>query len=161
MGSGGGQQSSQSSTQQESELAKEQSKILKQREAQYQQEIFPRFLEQLKALEGPTAQTNIFQQSAKGINTAFDASKSQFSGDMAKRGLSGSGVEGMGMASMLNAKSSALGNAYGQSAIQKQQQMMQALQMGGTLSPTPTQAAPVLTDSHGSSSGWNFSALWG
>ncbi|WP_277201293.1 hypothetical protein [Victivallis vadensis] len=148
---------SQSSTY-ETALSKEQAAILKQREEQYQQYFFPELVKNLQEVSKETALTPTLQSNVQAVNQQAGSAKVQFTQDMAKRGLSGSGTETQGLAALSNSKSNLLANAYYQAQQANQAQKNNALQLALAASPTPTTAAPLgqTTQSSGSGSGFGL-----
>lgn len=159
--SSSGSQSSFSQTT-ETQLSKEQAAILKQREEQYQQYFFPELVKNLQDVSKETALTPTLQSNVQAVNQQAGSAKVQFTQDMAKRGLSGSGTEAQGLAALSNSKSNLLANAYYQAQQANQAQKSNALQLALAASPTPTTASPLGQISYGqgsqSSSGWGWGA---
>ena len=145
---------SQSSTY-ETALSKEQAAILKQREEQYQKYFFPELVKNLQEVSKETAFTPTLQSNVQAVNQQAGSAKVQFTQDMAKRGLSGSGTEAQGLAALSNSKSNLLANAYYQAQQANQAQRNNALQLALAASPTPTTASPLgqISQSSGSGSG--------
>jgi hypothetical protein len=86
-----------------------------------------------------------------GINQQSEAAKRQLLISTGKRGISGSGAELSALANVENAKGSMLSDAYNKSKLAQIAQKNTTLQMGGTMSPTPTTSAQMGTES----SSWN------
>lgn len=139
-------------------LSKEQAAILKQREEQYQKYFFPELVKNLQEVSKETALTPTLQSNVQAVNQQAGSAKVQFTQDMAKRGLSGSGTETQGLAALSNSKSNLLANAYYQAQQANQAQKNNALQLALAASPTPTTAAPLgqTTQSSGSGSGFGL-----
>lgn len=148
---------SQSSTY-ETALSKEQAAILKQREEQYQKYFFPELVKNLQEVSKETALTPTLQSNVQAVNQQAGSAKVQFTQDMAKRGLSGSGTETQGLAALSNSKSNLLANAYYQAQQANQAQRNNALQLALAASPTPTTASPLgqISQSSGSGSGFGL-----
>lgn len=148
---------SQSSTY-ETALSKEQAAILKQREEQYQKYFFPELVKNLQEVSKETALTPTLQSNVQAVNQQAGSAKVQFTQDMAKRGLSGSGTEAQGLAALSNSKSNLLANAYYQAQQANQAQRNNALQLALAASPTPTTASPLgqISQSSGSGSGFGL-----
>lgn len=142
----------------ETALSKEQAAILKQREEQYQKYFFPELVKNLQEVSKETALTPTLQSNVQAVNQQAGSAKVQFTQDMAKRGLSGSGTETQGLAALSNSKSNLLANAYYQAQQANQAQKNNALQLALAASPTPTTAAPLgqTTQSSGSGSGFGL-----
>ncbi len=153
---GGGQSAGSSSYSTETKLSKEQAKILQKREEQYQEYFFPELIDALEETKGDTIKTSMMANQAKSINTQHQQAKQSFAQMIAQRGLDGSGVESQGMLALERGKSSALSDAYYNSETANRSQRMQVLQMGGSMSPTPTTAAPMGQSGSSSSQGFNF-----
>lgn len=157
--SSSGSQSSFSQTT-ETQLSKEQAAILKQREEQYQKYFFPELVKNLQEVSKETALTPTLQSNVQVVNQQAGSAKVQFTQDMAKRGLSGSGTEAQGLAALSNSKSNLLANAYYQAQQANQAQKSNALQLALAASPTPTTASPLGQISYGSGSqsgsGWHY-----
>ena len=154
------QQSSSTSKTVETQLSKQQASILKERESQYQEFFFPELIEELEAADNGVMGSNYMNGQTKAINSASGQAQASFTNDMNKRDLTGSGTEAQGMVALSNAKSSALSDAYYKTQTQLKSDKLNALQMGGAMSPTPTTAAPMGQESSGSGSGssrsWNI-----
>lgn len=155
----GGQKSHSSTHTEETELSKAQAELLKQREAQYQEYFFPQLLQGLQDVSKPTALTPYFQSGVQAVNQRAAQANQQFTQDMARRGLSGSGTESQGLAALANSKSSMLANAYYQAQQANQAQKNQMLQFALSMSPTPSNAAPLRTESHTDGSNWNITGF--
>ncbi len=151
MGSFGASQSSS----RESSLSIEQGKILKAREAQYQQYFFPELIQGLNDTKGNSVTTPLMASMAGEINQQSSQSKGAFSQAMAQRGMAGSGIEAQGIASLERARGSTFADAFFKAQQANLDQKNKMLQMGGSMSPTPTQAAPM----ESSSSGWNMGII--
>lgn len=134
-----------------SPLASQQTRILRQREEQYQRIFAPQLFAQLQqaaaGAAGNTA-TPLLQQNAARINQSFQQGQGQLTQSLAQRGLAGSGLEAAGLTAMQTARSSALSDAYMQAQQAEQARLGQLLQMGGAMSPTPVTSAPIMQDSH-------------
>ncbi len=149
---GGSQKSSSSSS--ETTLTRAQSELLKSREKQYQSYFFPELIGSLRDTQGDGHTSTLARKSVGDANKAFAGANQDFRTLMARRGLEGSGVEAAGLASLANAKSSALADSFMKARLANLQQKNSLLQMGGALAPTPTTAAPMASQS--SSSGWSI-----
>ena len=110
----------------ESSLSKQQTEIVRSREAFYQATTQPElvdFFRETKEIElnknflAPSA-TELAMSNAGAINDAFDAQGDQLSKSLAQRGLEGSGVEGASLAMMGSAKAQALAGNVNQSKLQ-------------------------------------------
>jgi len=126
----------------ETQLSRQQAEILKEREAQYQEYFFPQLIGAFKELE----QGGMSPQVAKATEqagSAFQGAQNAFEKAIARRGLYASGVESRGLAQLGAARASALSNIYQQAEGDRFARRNQLLQMGGSLSPTPTTAAPM------------------
>ncbi len=144
-----------SSETRESDLSKAQSKILQEREKQFQSIFFPELQKALKAFTGPTAETDLGVATTQSLQRGFKTGEEQFGKAMAQRGLRGSGSETLGLANMASARSSALADAMLNAKLSNQSRLLQILQMGGALAPTPTTAAPIGQST--SAGGWTAS----
>lgn len=157
--SSSGKQSNYSTTT-ETQLSKEQAAILKQREEQYQKYFFPELVNSLQDASKETALTPTLQSNVQAVNQQAGSAKTQFTQDMAQRGLSGSGTEAQGLAALSNSKSNLLANAYYQAQQANQTQKNNVLQLALAASPTPTTASPLGQISYGSGSqsgsGWHY-----
>jgi hypothetical protein len=143
--SGGNQKSSTSDT----ALSNEQAAILRQREQQYQKFFFPELMREMNDANNPAGNSMFAQQAVQSTNQAFQGANQQFQQQAAQRGLAGSGVEIQGLASLNSARARSIGDAMAQAEMARQQKKGQLLQMGGSLSPQPTTAAPLNQQSSG------------
>lgn len=151
-GNWGGSDSGSSSSVQETKLSKEQAAILKKREDQYQEFFFPELINMLDDTKKNTLTSNLMTSQAKQINQQSKQSQNVFAKAMAQRGLTGSGVEAQGIAAMQSAKSNTLANAFAQAQQANLNQKNTAIQLGMGMSPKPTTAAPIGTQSSSDSS---------
>jgi hypothetical protein len=147
--SGGGSSgtTTQTSTQKETQLSIQQAEILKQREAQYQQYIFPELIKELEEVDLKTTDLPSQRAQTQAINRASEQAGSKLQSDIAQRGLSGSGVEVQALGALQSTRQSALSDAYYNAQQAQDQKKMQLLQMGGSFSPTPTTSAPLSNQS--------------
>jgi|GEM_PF-4806097 len=160
MGGGGETSGSSSSSSALSSLAAAQQTILEQREKDYENIYQPYLNGALKnAFGSNTLATNYMKTQADGINQQYNQSKTSFSQSMAQRGLSGSGAEAQGLSSLESTKGQTLANASAAAQQYQTQQQNSLLGMALGASPTPTQAAPVLSSGSSSNSGWNFNVV--
>lgn len=137
----------------ESTLSREQAKILKAREAQYQAYFFPELASGLKDTSNNTITTPLMTKMAGEINQQSSQAKGSFSQAMAQRGLAGSGVEAQGIASLDRAKTSSFADAFLNAQAANTEQKNKLIQIGAGMSPTPTQSAQL--NSSASSKNWN------
>lgn len=145
----------------ESKLSIEQANILKSREEQYQAYFFPELISKLEESKKPVLQSELMQGQSKAINQSYSQGNKQFQSQMAQRGLSGSGVEAQGLSGLASAKSSALSDAHYKTATAQRDYNSQILQMGGSLSPQPTTAAPVGSEGRAQGTPFMMSMLGG
>jgi hypothetical protein len=143
MGSTGSSNSSSSGKSKETQLSLEQAAILKSRESQYQQFFFPEMVSELKKTNDPAEQLNSLQPQIKAINTGYLGAKSQLNADLQRRGIADSGIAVQGTTALQQARVSSLSEAYAKASAEQQAKKLQLLQMGGSMSPTPTSAAPL------------------
>ncbi len=150
-----GSRSSDRSSTRETTLSKQQASILKQREAQYQSVFFPELVSQLEQTKSDELGRNPRVAQATGdVGKAYQASQKQFQTAAAQRGLKGSGFEVLGLAALEGARSSKLADVMAAARAENKQTQLGLLQMGGSLSPTPTQAAPMGETRSQRSSAW-------
>lgn len=154
---GGIGSSGQSSSSSEGPLAREQQKILKQRQEDYEKYFKKYIIEGLEQTENGIGVTSNMAQQTTGINQNYNQAKQNFSQSMAQRGLGGTGVEAQGLSALQNARSQNLANAYYTAQQQNKDEKMNYLQLALQMSPSTTTAAPVLTKS-GTTSMWD---KWG
>lgn len=128
-----------------SSLGRDQTRILRARESQYQRFFAPELFKQLNEAAQPGYSNPALRQQTGAINQAYIGAQRQFGQQMAQRGLVGSGAEASGLAAMGQARGSALADAYYRSEMDRKQQVGQLLQMGGSFSPSPTTAVPTLS----------------
>ena len=139
-------------------LSRIQADILEKREAQYQEYFFPELISQLE--ESKRAGDNaLFAKTARGIESSSKTASAALSQSMAKRGIQNSGMAAAGELSIEQAKGASMAEAYFNSLLANKEKTMQLLQMGGSLSPTPTTAAPYGQDSTGY--GWGSTSGFG
>lgn len=155
-GGGGGDQKSSSSTK-ETALSKEQAFIVKQRNEQYNELFYPELKNMLKDVQGNTMTTSSMASQAKNINQSSKSSKNVFVKAMAQRGIEGSGVEAQGLAAIEGAKVNSLSNAFYQAQQANTAQKNTVMQFGTGMSPKPTTAAPLASESSSTASNFNFS----
>jgi tyrosyl-tRNA synthetase len=157
-GSGSGSSSRASSQSYQSSLANTQEKILKQREEFFQSYYLPEFKELYSSMtpdsEAGKAQMGL---TANQINQSFDAAQKQTNQMIAQRNLADSGAGAALTAQNNRAKASALAKAYAEQRANSTNLKATTLANFGTLMPSTTQAAPVLSNSTSSSSSWGFS----
>lgn len=158
-GSTGHQSSAGTTTFVESALSKEQAKILKKHEEQYQQYFFPELKNQLEESKKGGEGNILFAKTAAGINDNAQTQQMKLADAMARRGIQDSGSALAGNMSIEQAKGAALANAYFNSQLQNKQKTMSILQMGMGMSPRPTTAAPV--GQEGERAGNTHNASWG
>jgi hypothetical protein len=159
--SGNFSKSSSSAKSYESELAKTQNSILKEREKFFQSYYLPEFQELYSSMtpdsEAGKAQMGL---TANQINQSFDAAQKQTDQMIAQRNLADSGAGAALTAQNNRAKASALANAYATQMANSTQQKATALANLGTLMPSTTNAAPILSQSESSSFGMGGSAAF-
>jgi len=134
-------------------ISKKQLEILNSRESDYQSFFSPILKNQITKASGNVTDTNYMRSATQNINQQSAQSGNAFKQQMAQRGLSGSGVEAQGLASINNNRNQALGNAYYQASAKQDDQLMRYLQLGLNMSPAPTQAVPM--GQRNSSTGWD------
>lgn len=149
--------SGQSSSSSEGPLAREQQKILKQRQEDYEKYFKKYIIEGLEQTENGIGVTSNMAQQTVGVNQNYNQAKQSFSQSIAKRGLGGTGVEAQGLSALQNTRSQNLANAYYGAQQQNKDEKMNYLQLALQMSPATTTAAPVLTKS-GTTSMWD---KWG
>jgi hypothetical protein len=147
---GGGSQESSSG---DTALSRAQAEILKAREEQYQAYFFPELLSQMEQNRSPGAVTPTLAAGRKALDSAAGSAKSQLTQSLNQRGLAGSGVETQGLVALESSKMSALADMAAKAEQERRNRALNLLQMGGSLSPSPTQAAPLSQESKG----WSFS----
>ena len=146
---GFGTQSSSSSSR-ETSLTRAQADVVRRREGQYQSVFFPELVAELTAA-GDSASTSQYGRAARQrVGSAYASGKRQLSQSLEQRGLADSGIGAMSLQSLEMARSNALADALSQAEEQRRARKMQLLQMGGSLSPTPTTAAPMAQQASGS-----------
>ena len=151
MGSSGG-----GTTTQETSLSRQQAKILSSREDQYQNYFFPELIKELEG-SGSQAFENTLRNTQQGqISQTYQASSSALQKQLAQRGLSGSGVEAASLAQLSGERSKATSELAEKARLSNDQKRMNLLQMGGSLSPQPTTAAPYTQETEKS----KFMGLW-
>jgi len=133
----------------ETTLTKEQGKLLKEREKQYQAYFFPRLVGMLEEAESGKLDPGV-AQAAAGTERAFRGAQTALDRSIAQRGLQDSGVGVLGQAQLFGTKASALSNLYQTAASDQFNKRAQLLQMGGSLAPTPTTATPMKQQSSAS-----------
>jgi hypothetical protein len=147
------------SSSRESALSKQQASIVAQREAQFQRFFFPELLSELQGAGGPGRVSQLAESGVGDVNRSFQSGQRQLDQSFAQRGLTGSGLEAQALTSLNRARSSSLSNVMHQARMAETQRRGQLLQMGGALAPTPTTAAPLLTDQSSKTSG-QLSSIW-
>lgn len=152
MGLSGGASKSSSRTL-ESTLSKRQATILKKREEQYQQFFFP---EMLGIVSDVNMDNALASPQVSNANQAYETALSSFSTQAARRGLSGSGFEAVGLASLGGAKANAVSSAVSAGQQQGLANRMSLMQIAQGFAPTPTQSAQY--HQKASSSSWSAAA---
>jgi len=147
MGSSG----SSSSSTRETSLSIEQAKILKSRQADYEKYFLPELLDMLNETKTDSFQNVARDTQQAQIAKSYQASADKLSQQMAQRGLSGSGVESLALSRMGSDRAYATSELAQKAKMANEQKRMNLLQMGGTLSPQPTTAAPLSQSSKQSS----------
>jgi len=138
----GGKKAKTTTTQRESPLAKQQGRILGQREQIFREQQLPLLLD-LISQTGGEGLTNLFaQRNVADINQLFQGAQTQLSQSLARRGLRGSGVEIPALAQLGAARSSALAQALNQARLQQFQSRTQVASLLGQFTPRPTTAVP-------------------
>jgi hypothetical protein len=132
----------------ETELSREQARILRIRQEQYEQYFFPEIVRELQSSSDTAA---LARPQVEDIGLSQQVATKQFESQMARRGLAGSGVEAAGLSNIQEAGMQARSGALQSALMQGRQQRMSALQMGLSGSPTPTTAAPLGQESKASS----------
>ena len=143
MGSRNSSSSSSRSSTVETALSKKQAEILGNRESLFRNTMLPELKDMLAESKKPTIKSNIFAQHAATINNASLGASKSFSTQMARRGLSGSGVEAQGLAGLEHGRVSSLSSAYAKAAAAQQDQRNKVVTMGLNMSPRATTAAPM------------------
>ena len=150
-------QSSMSSTT-ESSLLKEQAKILRSRQQDYENWYLPEIKKTLEEFDPRSAsgkaQMNL---NAQEINNSFNSAQKQTNQMLAQQNLLGSGAGTALTAANNRAKASALADAYTSQMASASERRGNLLSNMATLMPSTTNAAPTLSSS--SSSGTTRS--WG
>ena len=150
-----------SSSSGETSLSRAQAALLGAREKQYQSFFFPELIRELNDSNQRTNNTAFAREAVQSTNRAFQGANQQFQQQTAQRGLAGSGIEVQGLASLNSARARALGDAMMKAELAKQQKKSQLLQMGGSLSPQPTTAAPMSSESEQKSGfGMGFAGIF-
>jgi hypothetical protein len=148
---GGGGQTSKTV---EGQLSKEQAKLIKIRQKDYEDHFRPILIRGLEESDdGSAARMNMAQQTS-GINQNYNQAKMAFSQAMAQRGLGGSGVEAQGLAGLQNTRAQNLANAYYTAQQQGKNEKMNYLQLALSMTPSTTTAAPTLSKT-GNETIWN------
>jgi len=143
----GATEGSQQSTQSETALSKAQAGLLKQRQAQFNQYIFPEIVSELEKTE--TVDKAALRQGVQATNRAGEQAESQFTSAIAQRGLEGSGAEVQGLAAIGSARQSALSQDFFAAQQVAKQSKFGLLNLGAGLAPATTTAAPLASSSRG------------
>ena len=151
---GGGGQTSKTT---ESQLSKEQAKVLKSRNKWFETDILPIIDNGLQATQDNSLITSNMAQQTYGINQNYKQAKQSFGQAMAQRGLGGTGVEAQGLSSLQNTRAQNLANAYYTAQQQNKDEKMNYLQLALQMSPSTSTAAPTLSKT-GNDTIWN--AFW-
>lgn len=154
MGSTGASSSKGSSR--ESQLSQEQAKILQSREAQYQALIFPELRQAITDANSPAEQSRTAQPVVSAVNSAYTGARTAMNQDLARRGIADSGMAAQGAMSLQQARVSTLADAYAKAIEAQRQSRVQLMQMGGSLSPQPTSAAPMQSTEKSDTKGSNW-----
>lgn len=152
MGSGQTTHQRQSTNTSESALMKQQTEILKSREQLFQNWYLPEIKSTIDEFDPQSAGSkSMMNQTAKEINSSFDAAQKQTSQTLAQQNLLGSGA-GMALtAANDRARASALADAYANQMATSAEKKANLLSNMATLMPSTTNAAPTLSSSTGSS----------
>ena len=143
-----GEQSSKSKSYQSS-LANTQEEILKKREAFFQDYFIPEWKEVYEEFDPDSAASKAqMGLTAQEINTSFDSAQKQTDQMIAQRNLGKTGAGAALTAANNRAKSSALASAYANQMAGSTANKANALaQLGSTLMPGTTTAAPMQDES--------------
>ena len=156
----GSQNSTQTSKSYQSSLANTQEGIVKRRDEIFESYYLPEFQDFYKSLS-PDSDAGKAQMglTANQIDASFKSAQDQTNQSLAQRNITDTGV-GMALTAANNrARSSALAQAYANQMANSNAQKGTALANFATMLPAPTQAAPVLSESSGTSSGVQYTNL--
>jgi hypothetical protein len=130
----------------ESALSKTQNRILNERNQLFNDEFWPELMGSIESMN-PNIEAGKaeMQLQADAINKSFGATDRQINQNIAQQGLSGSpsGVQAAMKAASERARSSALAQAYYNSLANADAKKANLLQIGASMMPQPTTAAPL------------------
>jgi len=134
----GGKKAAKPATQKETELSKQQGRILGQREQLFREQQLPLLLDLIQQTEGGGLSNIFAQQQVQDINQAFDVAGQRFEQDIARRGLRGSGVALPALAQLGAGRASAISQALNQARLQNFQRRLQTASLLGQFTPRPS-----------------------
>jgi hypothetical protein len=142
MGSGNRSKDSSRGGTSDTKLSAEQAKILKNREAMYQQYFFPAMLDELRSTEGPGQTARLAQSGLANVNKAYQGAERDVSRSLAQRELTG-GFQGTALAGLQTARAEAVAGTVNDAYLQNKQLRHGLIGMALQASPQPTTAAPL------------------
>ncbi|MFH1496384.1 MAG: hypothetical protein ABII82_01040 [Verrucomicrobiota bacterium] len=131
-----------------------QAEVLRSGMNKFESYWWPQMKGEMQATGGRGLQSLFAAGPVADTNRAFGAAMPMFERSMAQRGLTGSGLESMGLGQMLAARSGAVSDALQKATLANLARRQQFITMGLGMSPQPTTAAPFITESKARQGGW-------
>ena len=139
--------SKKSSRQKQSPLAKEQQKILAERQAQFNEFFFPEMVSDIRSTTAqPGGDPALIAGTVGRTNEQFDLAQSRLQNQLAQRGVSG-GFVNTALSNLEANRAGTLANVRQQGYLNTLKQRQSLLGLAQGLAPRTTTAAPILTRS--------------
>ena len=149
----GGSRNRSRSTSKETALSTEQANILKQSRGEYLKYWMPELYTDIQETKGSGQTAKLAQVGIENVNNAYASAKQEVGRDLAQREITG-GMRGLADIKMNAARAGAVSGVMNDAYAKKKEMRSSLIGLAMSMSPKPTQAAPV--GQRSSSSGGSF-----